>query len=82
MRRRQRNRGSSSAGADVRIYGIGDSLLDTDCFLIGTKGNLHARDTLWHGIGLWAEKVKAVKLAFYPRGRTGEARRSSRAITA
>ena len=51
---------------DDRIYSIGESLLGPDFFLIGTEGNRHSGDTYWHGGGLWAEKVKAVKIAFYP----------------
>ena len=52
--------------ADDRIYSIGEGLLGPDFFLIGTEGNLHAGDTLWHGLGLWDEMVKSVKIAFYP----------------
>ena len=52
--------------ADDRIYSIGEGLLGPDFFLIGTEGNLHAGDTLWHGPGLWDEMVKSVKIAFYP----------------
>ena len=39
--------------ADDRIYSIGEDLLGPEFFLIGTEGNLHAGDTLWHGAGLW-----------------------------
>ena len=56
----------STLVADDRIYSIGESLLGPDFFLIGTEGNLHSGDTYWHGGGLWAETVKAVKIAFYP----------------
>ena len=55
---------------DDRVYGIGEDLLGPDFFLIGTEGNLHAGDTLWHGPGLWDETVKAVKIAFYPESLT------------
>ena len=51
---------------DDRIYGIGEGLLGPDFFLIGTEGNLHSGTTYWHGGGMWADKVKAVKIAFYP----------------
>ena len=57
----------SKLAEDDRIYGIGESLLGPDFFLIGTEGNLHTGDTLWHGSGRWAEKVQAVKIAFYPQ---------------
>ena len=57
--------------ADDRIYCIGEDLLGPDFFLIGTEGNLHAGDTLWHGAGLWDETVKSVKIAFYPESLTG-----------
>ena len=56
--------------ADDRIHCIGEDLLGPDFFLIGTEGNLHAGDTLWHGAGLWAETVKSVKIAFYPESLT------------
>ena len=56
--------------ADDRIYCIGEDLLGPDFFLIGTEGNLHAGDTLWHGSGLWDETVKSVKIAFYPESLT------------
>ena len=56
--------------ADDRIYGIGEDLLGPDFSLIGTEGNLHAGDTLWHGPGLWDETFKAVKIAFYPESLT------------
>ena len=56
--------------ADDRIYCIGEDLLGADFFLIGTEGNLHAGDTLWHGGGLWEETVKSVKIAFYPESLT------------
>ncbi len=56
--------------ADDRIYSIGEDLLGSDFFLIGTEGNLHAGDTLWHGGGLWDETVKSVKIAFYPESLT------------
>ena len=56
--------------ADDRIYCIGEDLLGRDFFLIGTEGNLHAGDTLWHGSGLWEETVKSVKIAFYPESLT------------
>ncbi len=52
--------------ADDRIYEIGEDLLGPKFFLIGTEGNSHAGDTYWHGSGLWDEKIKAVKIAFYP----------------
>ena len=55
---------------DDRIYGIGESLLGPDFFLIGTEGNRHSGDTYWHGGGLWADRVKAVKIAFYPESLT------------
>ena len=63
----------SALVADDRIYGIGESLLGPDFFLIGTEGNLHSGDTYWHGGGLWAEKVKAVKIVFYPEPLTAAA---------
>ena len=56
--------------ADDRIYCIGEDLLGPDFFLIGTEGNLHAGDTLWHGSGLWDESIKSVKIAFYPESLT------------
>ena len=56
--------------ADDRIYCIGEDLLGPDFFLIGTEGNLHAGDTLWHGSGLWDENIKSVKIAFYPESLT------------
>ena len=52
--------------ADDRIYEIGYDLLGEGFFLIGTEGNAHAGDTYWHGAGRWDEKIKAVKIAFYP----------------
>ena len=52
--------------ADDRIYEIGEDLLGSGFFLIGTEGNSHAGDTHWHGAGRWEEKIKAVKIAFYP----------------
>ena len=56
--------------ADDRIYAIGEVLLGPDFFLIGTEGNSHSGDTYWHGSGRWDEKIKAVKIAFYPEGLT------------
>jgi ectoine hydroxylase-related dioxygenase (phytanoyl-CoA dioxygenase family) len=56
----------SQLAADDRIYSIGETLLGPDFFLIGTEGNAHAGDTYWHGAGRWDEKIKAVKIAFYP----------------
>ena len=39
----------SQLPADDRIYGLGESLLGPDFFLIGTEGNLHVGQTPWHG---------------------------------
>ena len=62
----------SGLAADDRIYGIGEDLLGPDFFLIGTEGNLHVGDTYWHGDGMWDEKIRAVKIAFYPERLTVE----------
>ena len=54
-----------------RIYGIGESLLGPDFFLIGTEGNLHVGDTQWHGVDLDSDYggsphvLQSVKIAFY-----------------
>ena len=56
---------------DDRIYGIGESLLGPDFFLIGTEGNLHVGDTQWHGVDLDSDYggsphvLQSVKIAFY-----------------
>ena len=61
----------SSLVDDDRIYGIGESLLGPDFFLIGTEGNLHVGDTQWHGVDLDGDYggsphvIEAVKIAFY-----------------
>ena len=61
----------SSLVEDDRIYGIGESLLGPDFFLIGTEGNLHVGDTQWHGAGLDDDyggsphQLQAVKIGFY-----------------
>ena len=39
----------SELPADDRIYGLGESLLGPDFFLMGTEGNLHVGQTPWHG---------------------------------
>ena len=39
----------SQLPADDRIYGLGESLLGPDFFLMGTEGNLHVGQTPWHG---------------------------------
>lgn len=62
----------SGLAGDDRIYEIGEDLLGSDFFLIGTEGNLHVGDTYWHGDGMWDEKVRAVKVAFYPERLTVE----------
>ena len=51
--------------ADDRIYGIAESLLGTDFFLVGTEGNLHVGDTAWHGIGKSPEVLPQIKIALY-----------------
>ena len=61
----------SSLVEDDRIYGIGESLLGPDFFLIGTEGNLHVGDTQWHGMDLESaysdspHRLQSVKVAFY-----------------
>ena len=58
----------SSLLDDDRIYGIGETLLGPDFFLIGTEGNLHVGDTEWHGIDLskyTPHEMTSVKIAFY-----------------
>ena len=61
----------SSLVEDDRIYGIGESLLGPDFFLIGTEGNLHVGDTQWHGVDLDSDYggsphvLQSVKVAFY-----------------
>ena len=61
----------SSLVEDDRIYGIGESLLGPDFFLIGTEGNLHVGDTQWHGVDLDGDyggsphQLQAAKIAFY-----------------
>ena len=63
----------SELPADDRIYGIGESLLGPDFFLIGTEGNLHVGDTQWHGVYLNSDYdyggsphfLQSVKVAFY-----------------
>ena len=52
--------------ADDRIYGIAESLLGPDFFLVATEGNLHVGDTAWHGGGSSPEVLPHVKIAFYP----------------
>ena len=61
----------SSLVEDDRIYGIGESLLGPDFFLIGTEGNLHVGDTQWHGADLGSDymgsphRLQSVKISFY-----------------
>ena len=51
--------------ADDRIYGIAESLLGPDFFLVATEGNLHVGDTAWHGVGRSPEILPHVKIALY-----------------
>ena len=51
--------------ADDRIYGIAESLLGPDFFLVATEGNLHVGDTAWHGVGKSPEVLPHVKIALY-----------------
>ena len=51
--------------ADDRIYGIAESLLGPDFFLVATEGNLHVGDTLWHGGAGNPDVLPHVKIAFY-----------------
>ena len=51
--------------ADDRIYGIAESLLGPDFFLLATEGSVHVGDTAWHGVGASPEVLPHVKIAFY-----------------
>ena len=51
--------------ADDRIYGIAESLLGPNFFLVSTEGNLHVGDTAWHGVGKSPEVLPHVKIALY-----------------
>ena len=61
----------SSLVEDDRIYGIGESLLGPDFFLMSTQGDIHVGDTQWHGADLDSEPPhqlfaqQSVKVAFY-----------------
>ena len=55
----------SQLPVDDRIYGLGESLLGPDFFLIGTEGNLHVGQTPWHGGPSDGVSLHSIKITFY-----------------